>query len=66
VLPPEANLMADTHYQEALDLQKEWVTIYKQVGWLHGGGQPLATPRPALGSAQRHACASRLIKPRDL
>lgn len=32
VLPPEANLMAVTHYLEALDLQKEWVKIHAILG----------------------------------
>jgi len=32
VLPPEANLMAVTHYLEALDLQKEWVKIHAVIG----------------------------------
>jgi hydrogenase large subunit len=32
VLPPEANLMAVTHYLEALDLQKEWVKIHTVFG----------------------------------
>jgi hydrogenase large subunit len=31
-LPPEANLMAVTHYLEALDLQKEWVKIHTILG----------------------------------
>ena len=30
-LPPEGNLMAATHYLEALDLQKEWVKIHTSV-----------------------------------
>ncbi len=36
VLPPEANLMAVTHYLEALDLQKEWVKIHT----IFGGKNP--------------------------
>ncbi len=32
VLPPEANLMAVTHYLEALDLQKEWVKVHTVFG----------------------------------
>ena len=32
VLPPEANLMATTHYLEALDLQKDWVKIHTIFG----------------------------------
>lgn len=36
VLPPEANLMATTHYLEALDLQKEWVKIHT----IFGGKNP--------------------------
>ncbi len=32
VLPPEANLMAVTHYLEALDLQKEWVKVHTIFG----------------------------------
>lgn len=35
-LPPEANLMAVTHYLEALDLQKEWVKIHT----IFGGKNP--------------------------
>ena len=31
-LPPEANLMAVTHYLEALDLQKEWVKVHTVFG----------------------------------
>ena len=31
-LPPEANLMAVTHYLEALDLQKEWVKVHTIFG----------------------------------
>ena len=44
LLPPEANLMAVTHYLEALDLQKEIVKIHTIFGgknphpnWLVGG-----------------------------
>ena len=44
VLPAEANLMAVTHYLEALDLQKEWVKVHTIFGgknphpnWLVGG-----------------------------
>ncbi len=36
VLPPEANLMAVTHYLEALDLQKEWVKVHT----IFGGKNP--------------------------
>jgi hydrogenase large subunit len=36
LLPPEANLMAVTHYLEALDLQKEWVKIHT----IFGGKNP--------------------------
>ena len=36
VLPAEANLMAVTHYLEALDLQKEWVKIHT----IFGGKNP--------------------------
>lgn len=36
VLPPEANLMAVTHYLEALDLQKEWVKLHT----IFGGKNP--------------------------
>jgi hydrogenase large subunit len=36
ILPPEANLMAVTHYLEALDLQKEWVKIHT----IFGGKNP--------------------------
>ena len=36
VLPSEANLMAVTHYLEALDLQKEWVKIHT----IFGGKNP--------------------------
>lgn len=36
VLPPEANLMAVTHYLEALDLQKEWIKIHT----IFGGKNP--------------------------
>jgi hydrogenase large subunit len=32
VLPPEANLMAVTHYLEALDLQKDWVKVHTIIG----------------------------------
>jgi hydrogenase large subunit len=32
VLPPEANLMAVTHYLEALDLQKNWVKVHTIIG----------------------------------
>lgn len=35
-LPPEANLMALSHYLEALDLQKEWVKIHT----IFGGKNP--------------------------
>ena len=35
-LPPEANLMAVTHYLEALDLQKEWVKVHT----IFGGKNP--------------------------
>jgi hydrogenase large subunit len=36
VLPAEANLMAVTHYLEALDLQKEWVKVHT----IFGGKNP--------------------------
>ena len=36
VLPPEANLMAVTHYLEALDLKKEWVKVHT----IFGGKNP--------------------------
>lgn len=36
VLPPEANLMAVTHYLEALDLQKDWVKVHT----IFGGKNP--------------------------
>jgi len=36
LLPPEANLMAVTHYLEALDLQKEWVKVHT----IFGGKNP--------------------------
>jgi hydrogenase large subunit len=36
VLPPEANLMAVTHYLEALDLQKNWVKVHT----IFGGKNP--------------------------
>jgi len=36
ILPAEANLMAVTHYLEALDLQKEWVKIHT----IFGGKNP--------------------------
>jgi hydrogenase large subunit len=32
VLPAEANLMAVTHYLEALDLQKDWVKVHTIIG----------------------------------
>ncbi|MET0385465.1 MAG: nickel-dependent hydrogenase large subunit [Polyangiales bacterium] len=32
VLPPEANLLAVTHYLEALDLQKDWVKVHAVLG----------------------------------
>ncbi|MEY4578892.1 MAG: hypothetical protein RL701_3595 [Pseudomonadota bacterium] len=32
VLPPEANLLAVTHYLEALDLQKDWVKVHAVIG----------------------------------
>ena len=57
VLPPEANLMAVTHYLEALDLQKEWVKIHTIFGGKNPhpnylvGGMPCAINLDGNGAA---------------
>lgn len=57
VLPPEANLMAVTHYLEALDLQKEWVKIHAIFGGKNPhpnylvGGMPCAINLDGNGAA---------------
>jgi len=57
VLPPEANLMAVTHYLEALDLQKEWVKIHTILGGKNPhpnylvGGVPCAINLDGTGAA---------------
>ena len=53
VLPAEANLMAVTHYLEALDLQKEWVKVHT----IFGGKNP--HPNYLVGGV---ACAINLDK----
>ncbi|WP_439673005.1 Uptake hydrogenase large subunit (plasmid) [Cupriavidus necator] len=56
-LPPEANLMAVTHYLEALDLQKEWVKIHTIFGGKNPhpnylvGGMPCAINLDGSGAA---------------
>jgi hydrogenase large subunit len=56
-LPPEANLMAVTHYLEALDLQKEWVKIHTIFGGKNPhpnylvGGMPCAINLDGNGAA---------------
>jgi hydrogenase large subunit len=57
VLPPEANLMAVTHYLEALDLQKEWVKVHTIFGGKNPhpnylvGGVPCAINLDGTGAA---------------
>ena len=57
VLPPEANLMAVTHYLEALDLQKEWVKVHTIFGGKNPhpnylvGGMPCAINLDGNGAA---------------
>ncbi|WP_028309978.1 nickel-dependent hydrogenase large subunit [Derxia gummosa] len=57
VLPPEANLMAVTHYLEALDLQKEWVKVHTIFGGKNPhpnylvGGVPCAINLDGAGAA---------------
>jgi hydrogenase large subunit len=57
VLPPEANLMAVTHYLEALDLQKEWVKVHTILGGKNPhpnymvGGVPCAINLDGTGAA---------------
>jgi hydrogenase large subunit len=56
-LPPEANLMAVTHYLEALDLQKDWVKIHTIFGGKNPhpnylvGGVPCAINLDGTGAA---------------
>jgi hydrogenase large subunit len=57
VLPPEANLMAVTHYLEALDLQKDWVKVHTIIGGKNPhpnfmvGGMPCAINLDGNGAA---------------
>jgi hydrogenase large subunit len=57
VLPPEANLMAVTHYLEALDLQKDWVKVHTIIGGKNPhpnflvGGMPCAINLDGDGAA---------------
>nr|AAA16462.1 membrane bound hydrogenase large subunit [Cupriavidus necator H16] len=66
VLPPEANLMAVTHYLEALDLQKEWVKIHTIFGGKNPhpnylvGGVPCAINLDGIGAASAPVNMERL------
>jgi hydrogenase large subunit len=57
VLPAEANLMAVTHYLEALDLQKDWVKVHTIIGGKNPhpnflvGGMPCAINLDGNGAA---------------
>jgi len=57
VLPAEANLMAVTHYLEALDLQKDWVKVHTIIGGKNPhpnflvGGMPCAINMDGDGAA---------------